>query len=400
MIKLVHYIITNPMAMLKDQFLLDPQVIYLNHGSFGACPRPVFEAYQAWQRKLELEPVQFLSVALDHRLHVSRQKLGDYIHAPASDIVFIPNATYGVNIIARSLLFQPGDEILTTNHEYGACNFIWDFVCRKTGAIYRQQTISLPAASTKKIVEQLWSGVTPRTKVIFISHITSPTSMTMPIEIICQRAREEGIITIIDGAHAPGQIDLNLSNIGADFYTGNCHKWMLSPKGAGFIYAQPDVQNLIDPLVVSWGYQSRLTSPCESTYVDLLQWSGTRDPAAFLSVPAAIDFMDENHWESVQLRCHQMLRDAIEKICKLTGLQPIYPMDSGYYHQMATVPLPMIKDHNELKKQLYDDYKIEIPCIEWEKRQFLRISVQGYNSDQDIDTLISALTKLLPNLSV
>lgn len=386
--------------MLKDQFLLDPQIIFLNHGSFGACPRPVFETYQAWQRKLELQPVQFLGVELDANLYQSRQVLGDYINAPASDLVYIANATHGVNIVARSLIFQPGDEILTTNHEYGACSYCWDFICKKSGAVYKQQPIILPVATPEEIIEQLWQGVTPRTKVIFLSHITSPTACTLPVQAICRRAREAGIITIIDGAHGPGQIPLDLNEIQADFYTGNCHKWMLSPKGAGFLYAHPDAQCLVDPLVVSWGYASRCTSPKESTYIDLLQWTGTKDPAAALSVPAAIDFMRNNHWQEVQKSCHELLREAMQRICDLTGFSPLYPLDSDFYHQMGTVRLPMVKDIAVLKTRLYDEYKIEIPCIEWEQGHFMRISVQGYNSRQDIDALVDALARLLPELAV
>jgi isopenicillin-N epimerase len=383
--------------MLKDLFLLDPQVVFLNHGSFGACPRPVFEIYQDWQKQLERQPVQFLGTELDNYLQQSRQELGRYIHAFASDIVYIPNATYGVNIIARSLQLNPDDEILTTDHEYGACNFTWDFVCQKTGAIYKHQAIEMPVISNVEIVDQFWCGVTPRTKVIFISHITSPTSLTLPVQLICQRARDSGIFTIIDGAHAPGQISLDLSSLQADFYVGNCHKWMLSPKGAGFLFARPEVQKLIEPLIVSWGYQSRLTSPHESTFIDFLQWSGTKDPAAALSVPAAIAFMRKYRWDDVRVRCHKLLRTAIERICNQTGLSPLYPLDSEFYHQMGTIPIPNIKDLTKLKTRLYHEYRIEIPCVEWNGQHFLRLSVQGYNSEEEIDLLVRALTKLIPD---
>ena len=226
--------------------------------------------------------------------------MGEYIHASANDIVYIPNATHGVNIVAHSVKLSPGDEILTTDHEYGACNYTWDFICQKTGAVYKKQPIQLPVSSELEIIDQFWQGVTPHTKLIFISHITSPTSLTMPVQLICQRARQAGIITLIDGAHAPGQLPLDLSALQADFYTGNCHKWMLSPKGAGFLYARPEVQDLVEPLIVSWGYQSCTNPPKESRFIDLLQWSGTKDPAAALSVPAAIDFMRQHHWDEVQ----------------------------------------------------------------------------------------------------
>jgi isopenicillin-N epimerase len=384
--------------MLKDLFLLDPQVVFLNHGSFGACPRSVFEEYQAWQLKLERQPVQFLGIELDNYLRHSREVLGEYIHTSANNIAYIPNATHGVNIVARSLTLKPGDEILTTDHEYGACNFTWEFICHKTEAVYKYQAIKLPVTSQEEVLDQFWQGVTPRTKVIFISHIASPTSLTFPVQWICKRAREAGIITVIDGAHAPGQLTLDLSSLQADFYTGNCHKWMLSPKGAGFLYASPEVQSLIEPLIVSWGYQSRCSPARESKFIDLLQWTGTKDPAAALSVPAAIAFMGEHHWNEVQAGCHQLLENAVDRICDQTRLSPLYPLDSDFYYQMGTIPIPQVRDMNELKSRLYNDYKIEIPCIEWNNRHFLRLSVQGYNSEEDIDILVNSVSRLLPTL--
>lgn len=360
----------------------------------------MFEKYQDWQKHLERQPVQFFGTELDDYLLKSRQELGKYILASANDIVYVPNATHGVNIVARSLELNPGDEILTTDHEYGACNFIWDFICHKADANCVHQSIELPINNQEEIVNQIWQAVTSRTKVIFISHITSPTSLTIPVQLICQLTREAGIITIIDGAHAPGQITVDLSSLQPDFYVGNCHKWMLSPKGAGFLYARPEAQNLIEPLIVSWGYQSRLTSPYESTFIDFLQWSGTKDPAAALSVPAAIAFMEENHWDDVRLKCHNLLRSAIERICDQTGLSPLYPLDLDFYQQMGTIPIPKVRDLMDLKHRLYSEYKIEIPCIEWNHQHFLRLSVQGYNSEDEIDLLISALFKLLPIMVV
>jgi isopenicillin-N epimerase len=386
--------------MIKDLFLLDPQVVFLNHGSFGACPRPVFEEYQAWQIKLEQQPVRFLGTELDNHLHHSREILGEYIHVSATDIVYIPNATHGVNIVARSLKLLPGDEILTTNHEYGACNFTWEFICHKTGAVYKQQSIELPVTSDEEVTDQIWQGVTPRTKVIFISHITSPTSLRLPVQLICQRARKAGIITLIDGAHAPGQLSLDLSSLQADFYTGNCHKWMLSPKGAAFLFARPEVQNLIEPFVVSWGYTPNSNFPRESRFIDFFQWTGTKDPAAALAVPAAITFMQDYHWDEVRSKCHDLLRNAIKRINDYTGLSPLYSLDSDFYYQMGTIPIPKVRDLIQLKNRLYDEYKIEIPCIEWNNRHFLRLSVQGYNSEEDIDLLINALIRLLPVMIV
>jgi len=386
------------MPTLKDLFLLDPDIVFLNHGSFGATPRPVFEVYQDWQRRLERQPVQFLARELMDHLRAAREALGAYLHAPAADLAFVPNVTVGVNIVARSLSLQPGDEILTTDHEYGACDNIWTFVSQQTGATVVRQPIALPAVSNDEIVEQFWQGVTPRTRVIFLSHITSTTALHLPIEGICQRAREAGILTMVDGAHGPGQIPLDVPGTGADFYSGNCHKWLCAPKGSGFLYTRPERQALIEPLVVSWGWGDNDSTQHESQYLANLQWSGTRDYSAYLSVAAAIDFQREHGWDAVRARCHAMARDAIKRVGELTGLPPLYPDDRGFYHQMASLPLPPITDVPAFKARLYDEFRIEIPIVEWNGRPFLRLSVQGYNTEVDIDALVHALGDLLPQV--
>jgi len=381
---------------LQQHFLLDPDIIFLNHGSFGACPRPVFETYQAWQRRLERQPVLFLGRQLDELLKDSRHALGKYVNVSADDLVYIHNATHGVNIVARSLHLEPGDEILTSDQEYGACDYTWEFVCTKTGARYVRQPLHMPVQSEGELLEQLWQGVTPCTKVIYLSHITSPTSLSLPVEAICKRAGEAGILTLIDGAHAPGQIPLDLQALGADFYSGNCHKWMLSPKGAGFLYAHPRVQPLVEPLVVSWGYHAASEESSGSRFIDYLQWTGTTDPAAALAAPAAIQFMTEYHWQDVRQQCHELLQDVMQRICNLTGLSPLYAPTSGFYHQMASIPLPQAVDLSVLKTRLYDESRIEVPVMEWQGRKFLRVSVQGYNTQEDMDALVNALKALLP----
>ncbi|MEW5872620.1 MAG: aminotransferase class V-fold PLP-dependent enzyme [Chloroflexota bacterium] len=388
------------MAKIKDAFLLDRKVIFLNHGSFGACPRPVFEAYQAWQRRLEAQPVLFLGRELIELQRQARQALGIYLHAAPDDLVFAPNATYGVNIVARSLALKPGDEILTSDHEYGACDNTWNFLCHKSGASYVRQSIPLPIQSPEVFFERFWQGVTPRTKLIYLSHITSPTAQYFPIEAICQQARQAGILTLVDGAHAPGQIPLDLEALGADFYTGNCHKWMLSPKGAGFLYARREAQSLVEPLVVSWGYSADEKTTSGSRYIDLLQWSGTHEPAAALSVPAAIQFMQEHDWDEVRQGCHQLLRQALQRIEALTGLPSAYPENQELTPlppQMGVARLPRQRDLAAVKARLYDEYRIEVPLVEWNEEHFMRISIQGYNSRSDVDALVQALAQILPS---
>jgi isopenicillin-N epimerase len=383
---------------LRPFFLLDESIHFLNHGSFGACPRPVFEAYQAWQRRLEHQPVLFLGRELAALDQHARQALGDYLHTAADNLAFVPNATHAVNLIARSLALGPGDQILTSDHEYGACEYTWEFICQKSGATLIHQPIPLPVQSSEEILEQFWQGVTPRTRIIFLSHITSPTALRLPVEAVCARARRAGILTLIDGAHAPGQIDLDLDALGADFYVGNAHKWMLCPKGAGFLYARPEVQHLVEPLIVSWGYHAAAPDTRGSRFLDLLGWTGTHDPAAALSVPAAIQFMQDHHWGQVRQDCHMLLRGAIRCICALVQLQPVYPLDSGLYHQMGIAPLPPDTDIAALKVRLYAEHRVEVPIIEWNGRKFVRISVQGYNTPADLDALYAGLRRLLPQV--
>ncbi len=387
------------MTSLKEYFFLDPDVVFLNHGSFGATPKPVFEAYQKWQLRLETQPVLFLGRELDLLLKESRQILGGYLNARTEDLVYIPNATHGVNIVARSLELKLEDEILTTNHEYGACDYTWDFVCSKTGVKYIHQSIPLPVQTETEIVEQFWQGVTARTKAIYLSHITSSTALRLPVEAICQRARQAGILSIVDAAHSPGQIPLDLQLLGADVVFGNCHKWMLAPKGAAFLYVSPEVQTRIEPLIVSWGYGATPETTTGSRFIDLLQWTGTKDPAAALAVPDAIRFMQHYHWEEVRDRCHELLRWTIEQICDLTGMDPAYPLDSNFYAQMGIAPLRPCNSAL-LKRRLYDEYHIEVPLTEWQGRPFVRVSVQGYNTRKDVEALLGALEVLLPQVAI
>ncbi len=389
------------MRRLKQKFLLDPSVTFLNHGSFGATPKPVFKEYQRWQRELENQPVEFLGRRITGLLAESRTVLGGYLGAPADNLVYTQNVTISLNIVARSLELGLGDEVLTTDHEYGAMDRTWRFLSKERGFRYINQHIEVPITTEEKFIDDLWRGVTSRTRVIFLSHITSPTAIIFPVKEIIRRARKAGILTVIDGAHVAGQIPLYLDSLGADFYGGNLHKWLCAPKGAGFLYARPEVQHLLKPLVVSWGYESEF--PSGSNFIDHHEWWGTRDMAAFLSVPKAIDFQMENNWDEVHDACHRLVAYAQDRICELTGLAPLHPQtgtlrsNSGqaWFCQMAAAPLPADTDIALLKKRLYDDYRVEIPLIDWNGNKLIRISVQGYNTKRDVDRLIRALSELL-----
>ena len=375
-------------------FLLREGVAFLNHGSFGACPQPVFETYQRWQRELEAEPVEFLGRRIDELLGEARAALGAYVGADGDDLVFVPNATTGVNIVARSLDLRPGDEVLGTDHEYGAVERTWTYLCERQGAHYRAQPIALPVTDAESVVEQLWQGVTERTRAIIISHITSPTALTLPVAEICRRARERGILTVVDGAHAPGHISLDLEALGADFYSGNCHKWLCGPKSAGFLYARRERQAMLQPLIVSWGWRPR--EPGSSPFQDLFGWTGTQDPSAALSVPAAIAFQREHDWPRVRAACHTLLSQARAEVAALTGMAPICPDDEEWYGQMASLPLPVEGlPAKELQRRLFDEHGIEVPINEWGGRRFVRVSIEGYNSPRDVERLLDGLRALI-----
>ena len=370
---------------LRDDFLLDPSVTFLNHGSFGACPRAVFERYQEWQLELERQPVLFLERRLEELLAEARGALGAYLRADPDDLVFVPNATAGVNVAARSIGLRPGDEVLSTDLEYGALDLTWEHVCAELGASYARAPIRLPVTSYDEIVDTVWSAVGPRTRVLYLSHHTSATAMTLPVDDLCRRAREAGIRTVIDGAHVPGHIPLDLRVLDADFYAGNCHKWLCAPKGAGFLYVRRELQEGIHPLVVSWGYEGD-----DPTFLSRHEQQGTRDPSAYLTVPAAIEWQLEHDWDSVRNRCHELARRARTEL----GLEPLTPDSPDFFGQMVTLRLPPDAPE-DLQERLYDDHRIEIPVVEHGADRLIRASFQGYNDAGDLERLETALDELL-----
>lgn len=384
---------SNQTTILREQFLLDPHVIYLNHGSFGATPRPVFESYQRWQRELENQPTEFLGRRANGLLEHSREVLARFLGTKSTNLAYVTNATTGLNIIARSIPLSAGDEVLATDHEYGALDRTWRFLGQKQGFKYINQPISLPLTTADAFVEALWQGVTPRTRVIFISHITSPTALIFPVEEVCRKAREQGILTVIDGAHAPGQIPLCLDDMGADFYTGNLHKWLCAPKGAAFVYARSEAVRMVEPLIVSWGYQSDQPGP--SQLVDYTEWQGTRDISAFLAVPDAIEYQQANHWDDVRARCHALTVETVQKIAEMGGMQPISPLTTQWVSQMASAPLPPTLDLSLLSQSLYPQHHIEIPILVWNGHKLARCSFQAYNTPEDAQTLLNALQQFL-----
>ena len=365
---------------LRPEFLLDPEVAFLNHGSFGACPRPVFERYQAWQRELEHEPVDFLARRLPGLLDAARSALAAYVGCAAQDLAFVQNATTGVNLAARSLALAPDDEVLSTDLEYGACDLAWEWVCRRAGARYVRAPIPLPLTDPNEVVETLFALASERTRVVYVSHVTSTTGLVLPVEAIVALARALDLVTIVDGAHAPAQVPVDLATIGADFYSGNAHKWLSAPKGASFLHVQPEHQDRIDAAIVSWGYTEG------SSFSERIEKQGTRDPAAWLTVPAAIRFQAERDWDAVRDRSRRLTRSARRDLCGLLGAEPLAP--DSMVAQMAAIRLP--RPAPDLSERLLTRHRVEIP-VDAPEEDVLRLSVAAYTTRDEIDRLLAAL---------
>lgn len=378
---------------MRNQFLLDPDLIFLNHGSFGACPREVMDVQHQWQLEMERNPVEFLGRRSAELLLQSRTALGHALGGRPDELIFIPNATTGVNIVARSFPLQPGDEILTTDLEYGACDAAWQHVCAQTRALYRRIKVPLPF-NREALTKLLMSEVTARTKLIYFSHITSTTALILPAAEICAAARERGIATFIDGAHAPGQIPLNLNAINADFYVGNCHKWLCAPKGSAFLHARSEHHSMLDANVISWGYadgisgHSGFDAYLGKTLIERrMQWQGTRDISAWLTIPAALDFQSRHDWPMVQVGCHKLAKIALDELTKRFRTHPISGNED--WAQMVAIPVSP-QDPDLLQRRLYEESRIEIPVTSHGNKVFIRLSVQAYNTLQDIEHLLAA----------
>jgi isopenicillin-N epimerase len=368
---------------LRREFLLDPEVAFLNHGSFGACPRPVFERYQAWQCELEREPVDFLDRRLPALLDDPREALADYVGCSADDLAFVQNATTGVNLAARSLPLGPDDEVLATDLEYGACDLAWEWVCRRAGARYVRAPIPLPLREPSEVADALFVHAGERTRAVYVSHVTSTSGLVLPLEEIVARARVLDLVTIVDGAHAPAQVPVDLATLAADYYAGNAHKWLGAPKGAGFLHVRPEHQDRVDAAVVGWGYREG------STFSQRIEEQGTRDPAAWLTVPDAIRFQAERDWDDVRKRSRRLARDARLELCDHFGTEPLAP--DSMIAQMAAVRLP--RPAPGLSQRLFRPHRVEIPLDPCQT--LLRLSVAGYTSRDDIERLLAALAREL-----
>ncbi len=375
---------------MKELFLLEPDVVFLNHGSFGATPKQVFEAYQQYQLQLERQPVRFFVNEASGLMDISRRKLADFLGTNHTNLALISNATTAVNTIARSLHLTNNDEVLSCSHEYGALTRMWNILSEKQGFTYREHLIDYYLESENQFIERFWADVRKETKVIFLSHITSPSAIVLPIAEICKRARAAGILTIIDGAHAPGQIPLNLDDLNCDYYTGNCHKWLLSAKGSAFMYVSDDRIQATEPLVISWGKTQNMTGT--TLLSSEIEYQGTRDIAALLSIGDAVDFYRTNNW-SQKLNANRHLLYKVRTLFgNLFNTPPI--ADQLFMPMMYAQYLPESVNPQMLKQTLLEKYNIEIPVTTIGYRNLIRVSVQAYTNETDIHTFETALNNI------
>ncbi|MEZ2249158.1 aminotransferase class V-fold PLP-dependent enzyme [Microcoleus sp.] len=389
--------------MNLEHWLLDRDITFLNHGSFGACPIPVLEAQTSFREQLEREPLRFLMREFEPLLDNARNELATFIGTSSDELAFVPNATTGVNAVLRSLFFAPGDELLTTNQEYNACRNTLDFVARRTGATVIVAEVPFPIESPEQVIEAVIKCVSPQTKLVLLDHIVSQTGLIFPIKQLVSELAQRGVDVLVDGAHAPGMIPLNLDEIGAAYYTGNCHKWLCAPKGAGFLYVRRDKQDAIRPTTISHGANSPRTD--KSRFQLEFDWMGTVDPSAYLCVPVAIDFMGsllEGGWPELMAKNHALALAGRQIL--LDKLDLPQPCPDEMVGSMAVVQLTDAKFDAvgksgiaPLQEALWEIFKIEVPVIPWSdgNQQLLRISAQFYNTLPQYEYLAKALVELI-----
>ena len=389
----------NSSDALKSKFLLDPEITFLNHGSYGSCPKPVFEVYQKYQTDLESHPIKFMQEDVYKLLEISRESLSHYVNCDKDDLIFVTNPTQAVGTVIHNILINSNDEVLSTNLEYGSCDRMWTYDADQKGYKYIQAEINLPIEDKETFLNQFWSYASDQTKYVFISQITSTTGMILPIPEIVAEAKKRGIKTIIDGAHVPAHIPLDIKELDPDYYTGALHKWLCCPKGSSFLYVKKEKQVGIQPMLKSWGwgeeyekFKSSVQLHSPSRFINVFQWQGTNDMSPFFTIPEAIQFQEEHDWDSVRSRSINMVIEARNRINEITKLPKICP--DNWLGQMATILFP-IDDTVAFKKTLYNDYQIEMPVMRHIEHTAFRISIQGYNTQADIDHLINALEELI-----
>ena len=380
---------------------LDSSITFLNHGSYGACPIEVLRHQAALRAEMEAEPVRFLGRELDDRLDVARAALASFVGADPDDLAFVTNATSGVNAVLRSRAFAAGDELLTTDHAYNACKNALEFVARTYGARVVIATLPFPVASADDVVAAVMAHVTPRTRLALLDHITSPTALILPVERLIAELASRGIDTLIDGAHAPGMVPLELRSLGATYYSGNCHKWLCAPKGSAFLWVRRDRHTDVRPLTISHGANARTS---RSRFRVEFDWTGTSDPTAWLTVPKAIDYLGgllPGGWPALMARNHALALDARRLLCASAATAPACP--DAMIGSLASVRLPdgtapvAWRRPDPLQQRLFDSWGIEVPVMSWPAapRRLIRVSAQLYNDRAQFARLAEVLAKEL-----
>ncbi|MEZ4265841.1 MAG: aminotransferase class V-fold PLP-dependent enzyme [Myxococcota bacterium] len=391
---------------IRHHWRLDEDVVFLNHGSFGACPIPVLAEQARWRERMEAEPVRFFMREYEDALEHAKQALASFVGASSADLAFVSNATAGVNTVLRSLPWRAGDELLTTDHAYGACRNALEFVAERAGATVKVARLPFPVDSPDAALQAILDSVTERTRLALIDQITSPSALVLPVDAIVRALADRGVDTLVDAAHAPGMVPLALDATGAAYTTGNCHKWLCAPKGAAFLHVRPDRQSKIRPLAISHG--ATATTPGRTRFQLEHDWTGTDDPSAWLSVPAAIDFLGglvPGGWPALLRRNHELAVSARERLLLAVGTPPICP--ASMLGSMAAVSLPAAADipggrgheHTRgidpLQDRLWQEHRIEVPVQPAPSRpelRLLRVSAAPYSTLADVERLAEALT--------
>ncbi|NMO19215.1 aminotransferase class V-fold PLP-dependent enzyme [Pyxidicoccus fallax] len=391
-------------APFRQHWSLDPQVRYLNHGAFGACPTAVLQRQSELRARLEAEPTRFLHRDIEPLLDEARAALASFLDADADDVAFVTNATTGVNTVLRSLRFQPGDELLTTDQEYNASRNALEYAASLWGAKVVVAKLPWPVPSEQSLVDAVLAHVTPRTRLFLVDHVSSQTAVVMPVARLVAALRERGVETLVDGAHAPGMLPLSMRSLGAGYYTGNCHKWLCAPKGAAFLHVRRDLQPAIKPLVISHGHNSPRKD--RSQFRLDFDWLGTHDPSAVLCVPHALKVMGDmlpGGWPEVMRANREKALAARKLLCERLGAPAACPEE--LVGSMAVVALPdgfperpeppLFVDPLHLR--LFEEHRIEVPIVAWPKppRRHIRVSAQLYNTYTEYQALADALDALL-----
>lgn len=383
---------------MREHWILDPNVIYLNHGAFGACPREVLEAQNRVRAELEREPVQFFARLSESVLDRARERVAAWVRAKPDNFAFIRNSTSGVSAVLRAVDLRPGDAVLTTNHAYPACRNALDFVTGKCGAEVVVVEIPLPIRDQADVLGRILEAVSPRVRLALVDHVTSPTGLVFPIQDIVAGLRERGIETLVDGAHAPGMLDLDVESVGAGYYVGNFHKWVCAPKGAAMLCVREDLQRGLHPSVISHGYASR---SARSRFLEEFDWTGSDDPSPWLVVPDAIAFVGSllpGGWPEIRRRNRELARSARRLLARALGVEHLAP--ESMIEALAAFPIsdgpgepPLSAYVDPLRVALLEKHRIEVPVVTWPNapKRLIRISAHLYNSIGEYEALAEAL---------